>query len=39
MRSIEVRRAENLSITDQLAELRRWLDREGIRATGQAQTP
>jgi hypothetical protein len=33
MRSIEVTRAGDRSVTDQLAEMRRWLDRQGVRAT------
>ena len=34
MRSIEVIRAANQPIADQLTEMRRWLDREGIQASG-----
>ena len=33
MRSVEVTRAGNRSVADQLAEMRRWLDREGVRVT------
>ena len=33
MRSIEVTRAADQFVAEQLAEMRRWLDREGIRAT------
>ena len=33
MPTIEVTRAADLSVADQLAEMRAWLDREGIRVT------
>jgi hypothetical protein len=33
MRTVEVTRAGDQSVTDQLAEMRCWLDREGIQAT------
>jgi hypothetical protein len=33
MRSVEVTRAGDRSISDQLDEMRRWLDREDIRVT------
>jgi hypothetical protein len=33
MRSVEVTRAGDLSIWDQIGEMRRWLDDAGIRAT------
>ena len=32
MPTIEVTRTADLSVADQLAEMRAWLDREGIRA-------
>ena len=33
MRSVEITRAGDLSVADHLAEIRGWLDREGIRET------
>ena len=33
MRTVEVTRAGDQSVADQLAEMRCWLDREGIQAT------
>jgi hypothetical protein len=33
MRSVEITRAGDRSISDQLGEMRRWLDDAGIRAT------
>jgi hypothetical protein len=33
MRSLEITRAGDLSVADHLAEMRSWLQREGIRAT------
>ena len=34
MHRIQVTRRGDLSITDHLAQMQAWLDREGIRATG-----
>ena len=31
MRSVEITRAGDRAVGDQLTEMRRWLDREGIR--------
>jgi hypothetical protein len=33
MRSVEVTRAGDLSVSDQLAEMQRWLDAKSIRAS------
>lgn len=33
MRSVEITRSGALSVADHLAEMQRWLDRAGIRAT------
>ena len=33
MRTVKVTRAGDRSISDQLSEMRRWLDREDIRVT------
>ena len=33
MRSVEITRAGDRAVADQLTEMRRWLDREGIRVS------